>query len=132
MGTMSALQSMHDHGPSPSETPANRRRFRRHAVLLTAKFHRGKTSVDCTIVDLSPTGAKLKLAQPISDKAVGTLENDRFGMIPGEVVWSSGEAVGIRFLDQPGWIAGLLSMVLPLTEFECTPTQHANAVCGRP
>ena len=122
MGTIAPLQTVEDHLLAPPATE-DRRRYRRHTVLLKAKFHRGRTSVDCTIVELSPNGAKLRAAEPIADKAVGALENDRFGMIPGEVVWNNGEALVIRFLEQPNWIAGLLSMVLPLTEFESPSDQ---------
>ncbi|NBC31272.1 MAG: hypothetical protein GVY13_01210 [Alphaproteobacteria bacterium] len=120
MGNVTALQAV-DTETLPPPVEAEQRRYRRYAVLLAGKFHRGKTSVDCVILDLSPLGAKLRLSEPLADDAIGTLESDRFGMIPGEVVWSKDESAGIRFLDQPAWIAGLLSMVLPLTKFETDP-----------
>ena len=117
MGTMAALQALNAE-PAPRPIGTDNRRYRRYSVVLSGRFHRGKTSSDCIILDLSPTGAKLKMSHPLAQKAVGTLESTRFGMIPAEVVWRNDETLGIRFLDEPNWVAGLLSMVLPMTRFQ--------------
>ena len=123
MGTMAALHTADPEAPH-QPSGADKRKYRRYSVVLSGKFHRGKTTNECIILDLSPTGAKLKMAEPLAQKAVGTLESDRFGMIPSEVVWRNDQTLGIRFLVEPTWVAGLLSMVLPTTPF------HANPIPG--
>lgn len=117
MGTVASLTTVDDDS-APLPGSVEQRRYRRYSVVLSGKFHRGKTTNDCIILDLSPTGAKLRMSEPLAQKAVGTLESDKFGMIPGEVVWRNDQTIGIRFLDEPNWVAGLLSMVLPQTRFQ--------------
>ena len=94
------------------------RRYRRLAVFLSGKFHRGKQVTDCYVQNLSPTGAGVKVSQPLHEGAIGTLSSERFGMIAAEVAWTDENSAGLRFLDDPAWIALLFSTALPTTRFE--------------
>ncbi len=100
---------MDDQLPALPVADDNRRRYSRKSVLLRGKFHRGKQSFDCLITNLSASGARVRVDQVLDTGVAGTLENDRFGMIPGEVVWQSDDHAGLRFLERPQWIARLLA-----------------------
>jgi hypothetical protein len=75
----------------------NRRRVGWHAELTT-----GKAKFPCDILDISDTGAKLRLAWPLPP---GTnrvwLIIDFVGVVPAEPSWRRREFLGLRFLPVP-------------------------------
>lgn len=106
----------------PPLTPSDdeRRRYARKSVLLRARFHRGRQTVDCLITNISASGARVRVEQPLDAGGAGTLENERFGMIPGEVVWLDDDHAGLRFLERPQWIARLLATSIALNPVHVT------------
>ena len=83
----------------------NNRHAPRHRVLKTAKIYRmnGAHAVDCTVRDLSETGARVvckdQLALPNELRFV--MPNDGFMHI-AKVVWRRGDLAGIHFLSGRG------------------------------
>lgn len=82
-----------------------RRRLRRWSVNIVATIWIDDHAVECTVTDLSPAGARVKLAQGrrvhIGSETVLHLEG--YGSIPSEVRYSDGEALGLMFLhDEQG------------------------------
>ena len=87
----------------------NNRRAPRQRVLKTAKIFRmnGSHAVDCTVRDLSETGARIvcrdQLALPNEMKFV--LPGDGFMHI-AKVAWRKGDLAGILFLSERSEIIG--------------------------
>lgn len=56
---------------------------------------------DCTVVDLSPGGAKIRIDQVLEAYMPVRLKMTRDGEFAGEVVWIAAGAVGLRFTHHP-------------------------------
>jgi hypothetical protein len=53
----------------------------------------------CSVSDLSQTGAKVRVAQPVFTREPVRLGIPPFGGFEGEVVWTNDGVIGIRFTD---------------------------------
>jgi len=95
-----------DANPDAPETPAqpaqpeNHRRVRRNRVLMEGKltYALGARSIDCTIRDLSDTGARVRLAgaEPMPEQVV--LIQMRSGVaFDATVAWSRDRDLGLTF-----------------------------------
>jgi hypothetical protein len=76
-----------------------RREQRRRSVLWTARLMiTGERDVRCYVFDLASGGAKLRVERPV---ALGTLVklNSPRVVRAGQVVWSAGDCIGLRFTD---------------------------------
>jgi hypothetical protein len=91
----------------------SRRKYVRKSVLLCGTFHRGTTEVDCVVTNISANGARLIAHKPLDGDALGALKINRCGMFPAEVAWQEGDHVGLRFLDSPDNVLGLIRTALP-------------------
>jgi len=100
--------------PIPEEEAAALRRTVRKRVLWAAKLARGAKRFDCVVVDLSLGGARIHLAQPVAEGEQVTLMLDRFGALRAEVVWQEEQSIGLRFIDDPKAVAGMIGSRLPL------------------
>jgi hypothetical protein len=78
------------------DTPAQRR-HRRRSVLWPVEIV-SKPSVRCTIIDISITGAKMRVSKPM---AVGELLNVRSRRFTARarVAWTEQTVVGLEFLE---------------------------------
>lgn len=77
-----------------------RRRLRRWSVNIQASIWIDDIAEGCTVIDLSPAGARVKLTEP-RDVALGidaTLHLEGFDSIPAEVRYSDGGTLGLMFL----------------------------------
>jgi hypothetical protein len=91
---------------SRTESGAEKRRHKRRsgmwsAAIEAAPGHR----VDGVILDLSESGAKLRLEHPAAKTAPGavvTFLAERTGRRPARIVWSEGTRVGLEFLADDG------------------------------
>ena len=61
-------------------------------TLVEAGQRRG-----CTIVDVSRSGARIMLSEPIAPMTFVTLFDNRVGSIDATVVWCRGEMAGVTF-----------------------------------
>ena len=70
----------------------------RHRVLKAAKIEYGGATIDCTVRDLSITGAALEVASQIGIPAKFTLVVPGDGLhLPCHVVWRRGYRIGVAF-----------------------------------
>jgi len=106
----------------PAETkPARTGSLRQHprsAVFWSGALQSGRESIDCIVLNMSPGGAKVKLFRRFaSNGSPVVLHIDRLGGYASEVVWSEGDAVGLRFLKDPKEVAADIERVLgPLAD----------------
>jgi PilZ domain-containing protein len=91
-------------GPRPEHLPdplagENRRKQFRHEVRWWAQLEVGTDCLACYVFDLSPSGAKVRVAKPMTAHQPVRLRMTPFGGFEGEVVWSRDGIAGIRFAD---------------------------------
>lgn len=89
----------------PKMSPRRRRAMRQHlrsAVFWSGVVQAGRESIDCIVLNMSAGGAKVKLLNRFAnDGSPVVLHIDRMGGYAGEVVWSEGDLIGLRFLKDP-------------------------------
>jgi hypothetical protein len=100
-------------GPESGE---EQRRHIRKRVLWAAQLETGGTSCECFILNVSRSGAKLRLAAPmiIAPHQPVTLAMAQYGTLHGEAVWQRANKVGIRFNADPEQVAKILGQALTL------------------
>jgi hypothetical protein len=70
----------------------------RYRVLKAAKIECGGAAIDCTVRDLSITGAALEVPNQIGTPAKFTLVVPGDGLhLPCHVVWRKGFRIGVAF-----------------------------------
>lgn len=94
--------------PESSAVTQERRRHRRRsgfwsAQLETTAGHR----LDCIVLDVSDSGARLRIKHPVLGGDVMTLSGKRFDPRGVRVAWISGERAGLVFLSPPNEARGL-------------------------
>jgi hypothetical protein len=82
---------------------SERRRHERRSGLWAAQLEttQGQRR-NCLILDMSSSGAKLRIEQPAARGDVVTLVTERFGTRRSRVVWAANHRAGIIFLDKLG------------------------------
>lgn len=86
----------------PSGGPDERRVAQRDRVLRGGYvvFNGGRTTISCTVRDISATGAKIDVASATSIPTRFELDLPGALRFSCSVVWQSKSALGIRFLDK--------------------------------
>ena len=87
----------------------DRRGAPRIAVSLDARliYNAGRASLDCRIVDLSTTGAKLDVDERLLVPPYFDLAIDSQGVVhSGRMAWRAGRGVGVAFVAQEARSAG--------------------------
>ncbi len=92
---------------SEPERPVERQRHPRGLVLYPGTVRCGDSVGDCEVVDLSATGAKVRLEEEFECTSPITLSFD-IGEFEGEVVWQNDEFVGISFNTNPSEVAAAI------------------------
>jgi len=81
------------------------RMLRRRAVLWPAQIIINGHSFTCQIRNLSLGGAKVKLAVPLKEGTIVTLDIPaRDISFRSEVVWQAGDLIGLIFQETPSYI----------------------------
>ena len=93
---------------------AERRQFRRKAVIWAAKIETDHGVYDCITLDLSLGGARLRCSRAIALLEPATLVLDKFGKFPAEVVWTTPTEIGLQFTESPEQVANRFGDILPL------------------
>lgn len=93
---------------------AERRRRPRSAVIWAAKLHYAGHVLDCVILNLSGTGAKVRTKDRVEVDTPIILQGERFGMLRGQVAWAKDDTLGIKLDESPKVVSGKLADVLPL------------------
>ncbi len=92
---------------SEPERPVERQRHPRRLVLYPGTVRCGDSVGDCEVVDLSATGAKVRLEEEFECTSPITLSFD-IGEFEGEVVWQNEEFVGIKFDAKPNEVTSAI------------------------
>ena len=72
----------------------------RHRVLKGGKIEFGGSAIDCTVRNLSETGAALEVESPLGIPSQFTLVADGHHL-PCRVVWRKEKRIGVTFDRQP-------------------------------
>ena len=86
----------------------------RKRVLWAGKIDTKDGSFDCLVLNISRSGAKLRLSAPIPEQATVNLALGSFGMLNAGVVWQRGDKMGIRFTAEPDQVANIIGQALAL------------------
>ncbi len=91
----------------------DRRHYRRVRTLLTGQLNQGERVADGVVLNLSVSGAKVRLAEPSFLGAIVKMRIARLGEFRGQVVWRARNRMGVRFLDTPGDTSAIMTGFLP-------------------
>ncbi len=95
------------------EAGADRRQHRRVRTLLTGHLNQGDEATDGVVLNLSVSGAKVRLAEPSFLGAIVKMRIARLGEFRGQVVWRARNRMGLRFLDTPIDTSAIMTGFLP-------------------
>jgi hypothetical protein len=107
-------------GTEPMEQPetgtAEQRRHIRKRVLWAARLDAAEGSFNCVILNVSRSGAKLRLpsATAIAQHQPVELVLETFGELQAEIVWQRGDKAGIKFTTDPDQVAAIIGASLSL------------------
>ena len=83
------------------EIDSGREKPRRRTVLKGKLFDDGDRFSDCTILDLSRSGARIRTREDFAGADNLLLKIDRFNELRrAEVMWRRKNEIGLRFLDE--------------------------------
>lgn len=91
----------------------DRRLFARSHVIWDGRLRSGGQEQGCVILDLSATGAMVRLTENAPSPAHVAVCADRFGELHGRVVWQQDNVVGLSFAERPQQIARILANAVP-------------------
>ena len=83
--------------PDVSGGGQDRRRYPRTPLHRSGTLLIGGRVQDCTILDISPGGAKLESERAVQPTSVATLRLYHGSQFPGTIVWRDGDFMGMRF-----------------------------------
>jgi PilZ domain len=106
---------------SSPETP-EKRRFIRASTVLKARLLTVQGAIDGTVLDASLNGVKVWAAGDIPVGSEVTLVLAGAVHFGGQVVWRSGETLGLCFHDDPEKVASIMAALLPQ---RCLQVGHA-------
>jgi len=84
-----------------AEPTRERRKHARRPVLWRARLEAGDYTFDCGVLNMSLSGARLRLVLPLKRGAHVTVVIADFWRIPARVVWHKDERIGIQFEIPP-------------------------------
>ncbi len=96
-----------------SQSPRERRHYKRTHVLFSGRLHSGQRAIEGIVLDLSASGARLRIAEPIVTNSAMTLRLGDSVDIDVEVAWQKENNLGLRFRQVPARIASIFAGVLP-------------------
>jgi hypothetical protein len=99
--------------PDEASGREQRRHIRKH-VLWTARLETTGGALDCIILNISRSGAKLRLTAPDLLLQPVKLVMESYGTLPAENVWQQVDNVGLRFNADPEAVAKILGDALKL------------------
>ena len=80
-----------------STDPRQRRRLPRAHVETSASLRVGHSVYPAIVYDISPAGARLRLARPLADKGPALLKLAGLVPLPAIVCWIEGTDIGVKF-----------------------------------
>ena len=92
----------------------DRRVFKRAYVVVSGQVSgSAEQCLDCVVLDLSANGAKVRFEEPVMSDQIFKITLAGAVDFDVEVVWTNGVFAGLKFLDSPTKVAGVLAGVLP-------------------
>jgi PilZ domain len=91
----------------------DRRSYARRHVILNGRLRGGIEEQDCVLLDLSASGAMVRLSDPAPSPAHVAVTTEHFGELRGRVIWQVHNAIGLRFADRPQQIARVVQAAAP-------------------
>ncbi len=91
----------------------DRRHYARSHVILNGRLRNGPAEQDCVVLDLSASGAMVRLEDPTPSSAHVALATEHFGELQGRVVWQVHNVVGLRFAARPQEVARAVRTAAP-------------------
>lgn len=82
--------------------PEDRREHRRERPRSDARLNAqvGDESIDCSVIDLSKGGAKLRFSHVPEGITEFVISHETVGELRGECVWRGGDYVGVRLRSE--------------------------------
>lgn len=80
---------------------ADRRQYKRIALLHSTSLREGERIADCVIRDISMGGARIIIERRLGQEGELVLDIAGVGGLNGRLVWQRADEAGIRFLDEP-------------------------------
>lgn len=90
-----------------------RRGHPRFTVVWTGRIVAASRALDCVVLNISASGAKLRVFESMELPQRFTLVVDRFGDFPAELVWRDRRSAGVRFVGDPTQIGQTFAQALP-------------------
>ena|SRR5215469_8366438 len=90
-----------------------RRHIRKH-VLWAARLETKEGPFSCIILNVSRSGAKLRVTAPNLQHQPVKLVMETYGALTAEIVWQNADKMGIRFSADPDQVAKILGDALVL------------------
>ena len=111
----------------PLATPGDRRLEGREAVCWHGELHAGGAAEACTVLDISPFGARLLTAMTVVIDLSVAIDLGSRGMFGGQVRWHDGGLVGVKFTAGLADQAPLGAAVAKRSEDPGTEVYHWRA-----
>jgi PilZ domain len=80
---------------------------RRLRANWQAEIRVGGRRISCTVIDISSSGARLKVEAPLGEPGRLWLLIDNIVPIPAELAWRKGAQVGLYFRQEQPWVQRL-------------------------
>ena len=93
----------------------SRRAHPRFTVVWTGRIVAASRVLDCVVLNISASGAKLRVFETMELPQRFTLIVDRFGDFPAELVWRDRRSAGVRFVGDPTQIGQTFAQALPVS-----------------
>jgi len=91
----------------------DRRLYARRHVILNGRLRGGIEEQDCVLLDLSASGAMVRLSDSTPSPAHVAVSTEHFGELHGRIVWQMHNVVGLRFSDRPQQVARVVGAAAP-------------------
>jgi len=96
---LSVLESHKPSGQEVASEPKDRRRHARVQIEMPGRLFvpADARETPCKVVDISPSGAQLRIDAPLAAETSVVLYIDGLGRFEGDIAWHRDERCGIRF-----------------------------------
>lgn len=90
----------------------NRHRYKRSSVFCSGKILFEDNTLDCDVLNLSASGAQIRIVRGDETPERFTLKIERFGEFECEVVRRAGDKFGVAFVDSPETIEKIVEDII--------------------
>ncbi|MDD5286428.1 MAG: PilZ domain-containing protein [Desulfuromonadaceae bacterium] len=90
------------------KSPYYTRQYDRKEVLVEARIMDDEGWHDCLIINISVSGAKLRIGFQFSQGDTVRLQIGNFGEFGGVVTWQNSQEIGVKFIHDPSELADVV------------------------